>query len=128
MAGAAPGTPGTIRYRRNNHLCPDAPLDKLFKTGQKQLIPNVHVHGLMACAAEHTAVPMQLASHGYISIVPDMMDQSAVWTTDKDGKDIWVKAQLDQANIANDFREKYEIRKENVMAIGLEIKENSFLS
>lgn len=49
----------------------------------------VHVHGLMACAAEHTGVPMQLASCGYICIVPDMMDNTAPWTLDRNGNDLW---------------------------------------
>lgn len=79
----APGQQGTITHRVINQLSPNGVLANDFYTGQKKLIPLVHVHGLMACAAEHTAVPMQLASNGYIVIVPDMMDETAPWTTDR---------------------------------------------
>ena len=54
----------------------------------------LHIHGLMACAAEHTAVPMQLASNGYICIVPDMMDNTAPWTTTTIGEDIWFENEV----------------------------------
>lgn len=40
-------------------------------------------------AAEHTALPMQFASLGYLVVVPDMMDETNPWTTDKDGNDIF---------------------------------------
>jgi predicted dienelactone hydrolase len=35
------------------------------------------------------AVPMQMASHGFIVIAPDHMEGNCAWTTDKDGMDIW---------------------------------------
>jgi len=35
-----------------------APLAEDFSSGDRKLIPMVRVHGLMASAAEHTAVPM----------------------------------------------------------------------
>jgi len=92
----------------------------------------VHVHGLMMCAAEHTAVPMQLASHGYLCIVPDMMDQTAPWTTNKDGNDIWFQNDVMKKgtveDISNDQKKRYEQRLTEVKAIGREIKENGFLS
>jgi hypothetical protein len=58
MIGMAPGQQGAIVHRSICHLSPNAPLAEDFYRGKKKLIPMVHVHGLMACAAEHTAVPM----------------------------------------------------------------------
>jgi dienelactone hydrolase len=62
------------------------------------------------CAAEHTAVPMQLASHGYLCIVPDMMDQTAPWTTDKDGNDIWVNLDVLKKGIVEDIADDQKKR------------------
>lgn len=49
----------------------------------------VLVHGGMSSAADYCGVAMQLASFGYLVISADMPDGSCVWTTDKNGNDIW---------------------------------------
>ena len=89
-----PGQHGAITHRVISQLSPNAPLDNVFQSGAKKLIPQVHIHGLMASAAEHTAVPMQMASHGYLVIVPDMLDETAPWTSDKNGEDIWYQNEV----------------------------------
>jgi hypothetical protein len=135
LIGMVPGQKGAIIHRVITQLSPNAPLDSVFSSGAKKLIPQVHVHGLMACAAEHTAVPMQMASHGYLVIVPDMLDETAPWTTDKNGNDIWyqndVLKDMKKAvpeDIMADQRKRYEIRVPNVQAIGNEIKDKNFLN
>jgi len=53
-----PGQKGVITHRSICNLTPNGVLANDFYTGKKKLIPMVHVHGIMAAAAEHTAVPM----------------------------------------------------------------------
>ena len=72
---------------------------------------------------------MQMASHGYLVIVPDMIDQTAPWTTDKNGNDIWYQndvmkdlKKMNPDDLMADQRKRYEIRAPNVQAIGNEIK------
>ena len=78
-----------ILHRTISGLRPNIPLDGIFMTGEKKLIPMVYVHGGMMCAAEHCGAAMQLASMGYLVISADMPDGSCAWTTDKNGDDIW---------------------------------------
>lgn len=86
---------------------------------------------MMMCAAEHTAVPMQLASHGYLCIVPDMMDQTAPWTTDINGEDIWWQGDIMKKGtveeIGADQKKRYEKRLKDVHALGREIQEEGYL-
>jgi len=58
MIGMVPGQAGSIRRRVILQLSPEAPLAQEFSTGEKKLIPMVHVHGLMMNSSDHTAVPM----------------------------------------------------------------------
>ena len=53
-----PGQAGSIRRTVILQLCPEAPLAQEFSTGEKKLIPMVHVHGLMMNSSDHTGVPM----------------------------------------------------------------------
>jgi len=71
-----------------NGLVPEGPLDPIFATGEKKLIPIVYCHGMNACGEEAYGACMILASHGYLVITLDFMDGSALYATDKDGKDI----------------------------------------
>lgn len=66
-------------YRRKiNGLVPEGPLDPIFATGEKSLIPIVYCHGNRACGEEAYGACMILASHGYLAISLDFMDGSAL--------------------------------------------------
>jgi len=57
--------PGIVKAR-TVPLCPDAPLDPMFISGGKKLIPGVFCHGDLATNEDHYGMPMLMASHGYI--------------------------------------------------------------
>jgi hypothetical protein len=54
----APGQQSSIIHRTICKLSPNAPLADDFSSGKHKLIPMLHIHGMMASANEHTAVPM----------------------------------------------------------------------
>lgn len=92
----------------------------------------VHVHGMMMCKEEHTAVPMQFASNGYLVVVPDMLDQTAPHTTNKNGEDVFYEndalASNDLERIDSDQKRRYnDYRVPHVLALGNEIKDKGFL-
>lgn len=74
-----------------NGLVPEGPLDPIFATGEKSLIPIVYCHGNQACGEEAYGACMILASHGYLAISLDFMDETAMQATDKDGKAVLFK-------------------------------------
>ena len=80
---------GHIRHRSVSQLSPNAGLAFSFEQGLKKLIPMVHVHDRNSCAADSLTIPMQLASFGYLCILPDMIDGSAPWTTDEEGNNLF---------------------------------------
>lgn len=87
--GNFPGFKNVV-YARRIPVCFDAPIaDDFVCYGGKNIIPMVFGHGGGAPADEHTSIPMQFASHGYLVIMINYMEGHAAWTTDKDGNDIW---------------------------------------
>ena len=74
--------PGFVKFRRVAHLCPHAPLAEDFSSGRIKLIPGIFCHGFSFSAEEHFAVPMMMASHGYLFVSPTLMDGSAPHTKD----------------------------------------------
>jgi dienelactone hydrolase len=95
----------------------------------------VHIHGLMMGGSDHTAVPMQMTSHGYLVVVPDQLDETAPWTTDANDEDVWFNNPLlkdikniDQVALKADQEIRYAKRKGDAHAVGLEIKESDFLN
>lgn len=77
-----------IYHRKVTGLVPDGPLDPIFATGEKKLVPIVYCHGNMACGEEAYGACMILAAHGYLVISLDFMDGSATVSNDKDGNKI----------------------------------------
>jgi len=45
-----------------------------FESGDKKLTPMIFCHGGGAPADEHMALPMQMASHGFLVVSPDFME------------------------------------------------------
>ena len=75
-----------------------------------------------------------MASNGYLCIVPDMLDGSAVWTTDGGGNDVWMddevaynEAKPSLESTCDEQRKRQGIRTSNVNALGREIVEKGFL-
>jgi len=66
-----------IFHRKINGLVPEGPLDPIFATGEKKLIPIVYCHGNQACGEEAYGACMILAAHGYLVISLDFMDRTA---------------------------------------------------
>ena len=130
-----PGQAGVIKRRHILGLCPEAPLALQFQRGEKKLIPMVHVHGLMMNSCEHTGVPMQMASHGYLVVVPDQMDNTCPWTTNAKDEDIWFNADVLKDPKSPTYLEdlnrwcntKFAQRKADMHAVGAEIKQGDFL-
>jgi len=77
-----------IYNRKVNGLVPEGPLDPIFATGEKKLIPIVYCHGNQSNGEEAYGVSMILASHGYLVISLDFMDGTALNATDKNGKEV----------------------------------------
>ena len=73
---------GFVKNRQVAHLCPHAELAEDFTSGRKKLIPGIFCHGFSFSAEDHFAVPMMMASHGYLYVSPTFMDGSAAHTKD----------------------------------------------
>jgi len=78
---------------------------------------------------------MQFASHGYLVVVPDQLDQTAPWTTGANDEDIWFQNDLlkdipnvDVAALNADQEVRYQKRLADMHAVGKEIKADDFLS
>lgn len=76
-----------------------------------------------------------MASHGYLVVVPDQLDNTAPWTTDANDKDVWFKADflkdlknVDVVALKADQDIRYKKRVGDMHAVGNEIKQNDFLS
>ena len=76
-----------------------------------------------------------MASHGYLVVVPDQLDNTCPWTTDSNDKDVWFKFDLlkDMKNIDvvalnADQEIRYKKRLEDMHALGNQIKGGDFLS
>jgi len=76
-----------------------------------------------------------MASHGYLVVVPDQLDNTAPWTTDANDKDVWFSFDMlkDLKNINTvelkaDQEVRYKKRVGDQHAIGNEIKQSDFLS
>jgi len=66
-----------------------------------------------------------MASHGYLVVVPDQLDNTCPWTTDSNDKDVWFKFDLlkDMKNIDvvalnADQEIRYKKRLEDMHALG----------
>ena len=58
----------------------------------KKLVPMIFCHGNKTCGEEHYGICMILASHGFLVIVPNFMDETAQTATDKGFNDILYKS------------------------------------
>lgn len=75
-------------FRKVNGLALDGQIHSIFARKQKKLVPIVLCHGLFSNSEEFYGISMQLASHGYLVIVPDFQDGTALCATDKYGNDV----------------------------------------
>jgi hypothetical protein len=76
-----------------------------------------------------------MASHGYLVVVPDQLDNTAPWTTDANDKDVWFSfdmlkdlKNIDTVALKEDQDVRYKKRVGDQHAIGNEIKQSGFLS
>ena len=51
----------------------------------------VFAHGNMVVAEDHMGVPMIMASHGYLVLVPTFDDGTAKYAKDIKGNDVWCR-------------------------------------
>lgn len=88
LTGKAAAGVSHIYNRKITGLVPEGPLDPVFATGEKKLIPIVYCHGNQANGEEAYGACMILAAHGYLVIAIDFMDGTAICATDKDGTEV----------------------------------------
>lgn len=124
-----------IYHRKVTGLVPDGPLDPIFATGEKKLVPIVYCHGNMACGEEAYGACMILAAHGYLVISLDFMDGTATVSNDKDGNKIPFTNRAEgmvnpDGSPSDDFNEglrtKFDQRKIEVHALGDQIMSDGF--